>query len=257
MLGKNILARINGSTYCLALKIQKFYAAPWALKIPFTLLNTYILKAINNAYKKNKTHFNKNQLPLWLTTEMDGTTAATFNTLYPGTLNKTKTDHTWEGQCVGSTSALRATRIFVLKVWACTTTFDCNIRNSLTASNIVTTGYRTSTYMQKFQDAQGQRRSYGDASDAAAPRGRIHRAAKRVAEWMFENETNWFHSHFNPLKPELNPICYSLALLGAHHFLHVSKIRVKLLTFRLLMLYIYGAPILDVSRSHTTTQHSR
>jgi len=62
---------------------------------------------------------------------------------------------------------------------------------------------------------------------------------------------------FNPLKPELNSICYLLALLGAHHFLHVSRIRVKLLTFRLLMSYIYGAPILDVSRSHTTTQHSR
>ena len=63
----------------------------------------------------------------------------------------------------------------------------------------------------------------------------------------------------NPLNPELNPICYLLALLGAHHFLHVSRIRVKLLTLRLLMsyIYIYGAPILDVSRSHTTTQHSR
>ena len=61
----------------------------------------------------------------------------------------------------------------------------------------------------------------------------------------------------NPLNPELNPICYLLALLGAHHFLHVSRIRVKLLTFRRLMSYIYGAPILDVSRSHTTTQHSR
>ena len=64
-------------------------------------------------------------------------------------------------------------------------------------------------------------------------------------------------SVFNPLNPELNPICYLLALLGAHHFLHVSRIRVKLLTFRILMSYIYGAPILDVSRSHTTTQHSR
>ena len=32
---------------------------------------------------------------------------------------------------------------------------------------------------------------------------------------------------FNPLKPELNPICYLLALL-AHHFLHVSRIRVNL-----------------------------
>ena len=67
-----------------------------------------------------------------------------------------------------------------------------------------------------------------------------------------------FISVFNPLKPELNPICYLLALL-AHQFLHVSRIRVKSLTFRRLMsyIYIYGAPILDVSRSHTTTQHSR
>jgi uncharacterized membrane protein YcaP (DUF421 family) len=60
----------------------------------------------------------------------------------------------------------------------------------------------------------------------------------------------------NPLKPELNPIYYLLALL-AYHFLHVSRIRVKSLTLRSLTLYIYGAPILDVSRSHTTTQHSR
>jgi len=35
----------------------------------------------------------------------------------------------------------------------------------------------------------------------------------------------------NPLKPELNPIYYLLALL-AHHFLHVSRIRVKSLTLR-------------------------
>ena len=33
---------------------------------------------------------------------------------------------------------------------------------------------------------------------------------------------------FNPLNPELNPICYLLALL-AHHFLHASRIRVKIL----------------------------
>jgi len=31
----------------------------------------------------------------------------------------------------------------------------------------------------------------------------------------------------NPLNTELNPICYLLALLGAHDFLHVSRIRVK------------------------------
>jgi len=62
---------------------------------------------------------------------------------------------------------------------------------------------------------------------------------------------------FNPLNPELNPICYLLILLGAHHFLHLSRIRVKILTFRRLMSYIYVAPTLDVSRSHATTQHIR
>jgi len=43
----------------------------------------------------------------------------------------------------------------------------------------------------------------------------------------------------NPLNAELNPICHLLALLGVHHFLHVSRIRVKSLTLRLLMSYIY------------------
>ena len=36
-----------------------------------------------------------------------------------------------------------------------------------------------------------------------------------------------------------------------HQVVHLS------LTRRLLMSYVYGAPILDVSRSHTTTHHSR
>jgi len=33
---------------------------------------------------------------------------------------------------------------------------------------------------------------------------------------------------FNPLNADLNPICQLLALLGAHHILHVSRTRVKL-----------------------------
>jgi hypothetical protein len=32
--------------------------------------------------------------------------------------------------------------------------------------------------------------------------------------------------HFNPLKAGLNPICHFLAL-GAHHILHVGRIRVN------------------------------
>ena len=38
----------------------------------------------------------------------------------------------------------------------------------------------------------------------------------------------------NPLNAELNPICYLLALLGAQHFLHVSRIRVKSLAARII-----------------------
>jgi len=44
----------------------------------------------------------------------------------------------------------------------------------------------------------------------------------------------------------------------AHDYLYIQCITdMRGLTLRRLMSYIYGAPILDVSRSHTTTQHSR
>jgi len=49
-----------------------------------------------------------------------------------------------------------------------------------------------------------------------------------------------FQCLFNPLNAELNPNCCLLGLLGAHHFLHISSLRVKSLTPRLLMfIYIY------------------
>jgi hypothetical protein len=32
----------------------------------------------------------------------------------------------------------------------------------------------------------------------------------------------------NPLNAQLNPICHLLALLGAHHILHISRIRVNI-----------------------------
>ena len=57
-----------------------------------------------------------------------------------------------------------------------------------------------------------------------------------------------FFNNFNPLNAKLNPICYLLALL-AHHFLHVSRIRVKSLTLRLLMSYIYDISSLRVKRT--------
>ena len=59
------------------------------------------------------------------------------------------------------------------------------------------------------------------------------------------------HIIINPLSPELNPICYLLALLWAHYFLHVSRIRVKSLTFRRLMSYIYMQHPFLMSLDHT------
>jgi len=42
-------------------------------------------------------------------------------------------------------------------------------------------------------------------------------------------------SHVNPLNPELNPTRHLLALLGAHHILHVSRIKVKVRTVHMLL----------------------
>jgi len=42
--------------------------------------------------------------------------------------------------------------------------------------------------------------------------------------------------HINPLNAELNPICHLLALVGAHHILHVGRERVN---FFLLWLVSY------------------
>jgi hypothetical protein len=36
-----------------------------------------------------------------------------------------------------------------------------------------------------------------------------------------------FRLSIYPLNAELNPICHLLALLGAHHILHVSRIRIN------------------------------
>jgi len=48
---------------------------------------------------------------------------------------------------------------------------------------------------------------------------------------MMNGSTNVNFIVSEPFKRQLNPICNRLALLGAHHILHVSKIRVKLKMF--------------------------
>jgi hypothetical protein len=43
----------------------------------------------------------------------------------------------------------------------------------------------------------------------------------------------------NPLYAKLNPICHLLALLGAQHILHFSRIRVNVITLTLTILCKY------------------
>jgi len=38
---------------------------------------------------------------------------------------------------------------------------------------------------------------------------------------------NWNSVRINPIKAKVNPIFHLLALYGAHHILHVSRVRVK------------------------------
>ena len=82
-------------------------------------------------------------------------------------------------------------------------------------------------------------RKYLDA-ETFTTADRTNEAQKKVVYGHFTRyDTTTDYTIFNPLNAELNPMCYLLALLGAHHFLHVSRIRVKSLTLRLLMSYIY------------------
>jgi len=60
-----------------------------------------------------------------------------------------------------------------------------------------------------------------------------------IVEFLRAGGSIQAYINLNPLNAELNPICHLLALLGVHHFLHVSRIRVKSLTLRLLS-YIRG-----------------
>jgi len=65
--------------------------------------------------------------------------------------------------------------------------------------------------------------------------------------WNFNQMYSNFHMQYEYVEIE---VCEIMAL----SFACVAPL---ILTLRRLMSYIYGAPILDVSRSHTTTQHSR
>ena len=75
----------------------------------------------------------------------------------------------------------------------------------------------------------------------------------------------WLPFYKTPKQPCLGPLTIvKNHPLVSHMMLHklnslyaVTLWSLNVLTLRWLMSYIYGAPTLDVSRSHTTTQHSR
>ena len=48
----------------------------------------------------------------------------------------------------------------------------------------------------------------------------------------------------NPLNGELNPICHLLALVGARHILHVSRVKVKWTPFFMLCMFGSGMYVL-------------
>ena len=70
-----------------------------------------------------------------------------------------------------------------------------------------------------------------------------------VKIWHINFQT-WHYSH---------NLCFGVSGLDLSSYFVTKILRTLLrhLTLRRLMSYLYGAPILDVSRSHTTTQHSR
>ena len=63
----------------------------------------------------------------------------------------------------------------------------------------------------------------------------VHIHMKQQITTLIFRFLHWRHvgrsqsTEFNPSNAELNPICYQLALLGAHHILHVSRVRVNIL----------------------------
>jgi hypothetical protein len=63
--------------------------------------------------------------------------------------------------------------------------------------------------------------SYNSTSTYTGPRTGSHQATSSIVFSFIQQ------GYINPLNAELNPICHLLALLGAHHILHVSRIRVK------------------------------
>jgi len=56
----------------------------------------------------------------------------------------------------------------------------------------------------------------------------VNLTQRTTEQILHQFEISW-RCVINPFNAELNPICHLLALLGAHHILHGSRVRVKYL----------------------------
>jgi len=72
--------------------------------------------------------------------------------------------------------------------------------------------------------------------------------------WGCEDPWILFEAEMDPRAKSFVKLCCTVVCMFSQPTTFLAW---TALTLRWLMSYIYGAPILDVSRSHTTTQHSR
>ena len=111
----------------------------------------------------------------------------------------------------------------------------CFIRKQTNKQNVA---YPSLSISMPTREVGGNLRNFTRRHKTFSRRQQLHFNTLRTGSFkLFKRPFPVFLNNFNPLNAELNPICYFLALL-AHHFLHVSRIRVKSLILRLLMLYI-------------------
>jgi len=75
---------------------------------------------------------------------------------------------------------------------------------------------------------QPDRRQYDTAHAHCMLNNYGYRHTLRICNiYCLSMVTTVVRTRLNPLNAELNSICHLLALLGVHHFLHVSRIRVN------------------------------
>jgi hypothetical protein len=148
--------------------------------------------------------------------------------VYPALLPLMRTTRLLVVDWTDAPSWFRGTRPFRRKTksgfCACVVTFQ-------TQSNYVSGQLAGSIFRMKSQD-EGSRNSIHKGTQYEALEHQVkHKTSVTFYAFMSFYVTQsviWLIADLlNPLNVQLNPICHLLALLGAHHILHVNRIRVK------------------------------